>query len=165
MSESDGEVKVKPPKAKKEKISRYFLTINSNRTPEQLGDEGTNEFKRRIKALFDNFHLFIQVRQGYEPDPNMTVKKLYAYEVGEHPQGGRYHCHAVVSVHHNSNVQVFLKKLQQTCKQYGWYAQNTFIQDAENFDRVKQYMEKGLPFSEAKSKVFPSSPVGEEEED
>ena len=104
MSESDGEVKVKPPKAKKEKISRYFLTINSNRTPEQLGDEGTNEFKRRIKALFDNFHLFIQVRQGYEPDPNMTVKKLYAYEVGEHPQGGRYHCHAVVSVHHNSNV-------------------------------------------------------------
>lgn len=120
-------------KGKKLKGSGWFITINSNKREEKLGEEKIQEIKRAIQELFSKPENLSQViifhsdARTKNRRPELTMPKLEAVEsylcfpvafefVIERTrrEGGdsAVHYHGILGIHHYSLIQLSSPKIQ-----------------------------------------------------
>lgn len=144
MNKYQGEAKVK---LNEDKInqSTFFIVINSNKTPEKLGEERVKKFVNFIK-MFEredvNLH-FLVGKEGSTLDTSKFVSfnRHADIEVGE--KNGFLHGNITVEIIHRTWIRYDINKLRDEIRNYLGYNTNVKIStprgrmsnDADNFVR------------------------------
>lgn len=124
---------------KKWKYSGWLLTVNSNQTEENLS---MRDFKRKMigffRELFGGEATAFKHRFG-RYDGTMIVNVNPHFEVGK--KYHRLHCHAIVKVDHNSNIQLDRRALDAALP--GYYFHWDFLRDSTaEINRILYYARK-----------------------
>lgn len=123
--------------------STFFIVINSNKTPEKLGDDGVRKFVNYAK-MFEredvNYHFLVN-KEGGEVDKSkvLSFERHADVEVGE--KNGLLHANITVEIMHRTWVRYNLDRLRDETKEYLGYNTNVRIltprsklnRDADNF--------------------------------
>lgn len=123
--------------------STFFIVINSNKTPESLGEDRVEKFVKYVK-MFEredvNLHFLIG-KEGGRPDTSkfLSFKRHADIEVGE--KNGFLHGNITVEIIHKTWIRYDLNKMRNETKEYLGYNTNVRIltprnrmgHDADNF--------------------------------
>ena len=106
---------------RREFISAYMITINTNQRPQSLvnAQEFSRQFKIHLDGLFDeldhyrdgNMVIYNNDPDGYDKLNNIDVKTTI--ELGEKAKGGRIHSHTVLKLRHNTSIFKIERKFIQ----------------------------------------------------
>jgi len=143
------------------KESQWFLTVNSNRTFEELGEEGRRDFEEKMKKLWSKPFALLKVppnsSEGVGPFHQPPREKIVsvdceiAFEVGE--KHSRVHMHGRLTVIHRTRVQLNLALIHSILAEMmgvdssgnpGIFFKARWVQSAET-QRIENYLTKPNP--------------------
>lgn len=143
------------------KISEWFITVNSNRTFDELGPEGRKDFEEKMKKLWRKPFALLKVppnsKEGVGPfcqpprDKIISVTMEIAFEVGE--KHSRVHMHGKLTVKHRTRVQLNLALVHSILAEMmgvdssgnpGVFFRARWIQSAET-QKIENYLTKPNP--------------------
>jgi hypothetical protein len=106
------------------KQSIFFIMINSNKTPEKLGQEGVNKFTQTIAHMKDHRAIMYYLMHADDrtPIPESQIVSLRSHsdvEVGQ--QKLMLHGNISIEVFHKTRVKIDLTKLRNELKSYLGY--------------------------------------------
>lgn len=122
-----------------DKISRFFVTINTQQTSTKYR-EG---LAKAWTYVFDHLIQFLKFREGHE---QKISKKEGQSELEIGPDQKRIHLHSIVKIYHRSNLQLdrakIVKYIEESIQLEGIYFNIKFIRDPDatlQFYIRKQY--------------------------
>lgn len=122
-SADENEGNARPKKEKKPRRSVFMMTINSQKSIDEMSLREKNRFKMLVGYLFDEdgIYGFIRERDGYPElaDNAVSFRDDYSYEIGE--KFSKVHMHGVVDIEHNSFIFMDIPALRTFVNEYLGY--------------------------------------------
>jgi uncharacterized protein YwqG len=107
------------PKSKRNRRSNFFLTLNTNKKFNPHSEEYqvfNNKFKQSLNEIYDDIGNYLKIKEaGATYDENVIVVDIESgTEIG--PKTGSAHSHTIISVKHNTLVQLDYEKMKEKIK-------------------------------------------------